>query len=172
MVQINQTGQNSNPVNPTWHTPYRSKTCHLLHMWSYHYAITEHLMDGGPTKVERKQQWLEYVVTFLWLVNIWGDEIIRGRKDNQKDRRMKGKEKSLTVDWVLIFTHLEAIWYIILNTCFQFLKNIIRIFTHFFPHTYFQKNRKLSFKHTPQRGPYYFTSHIYEKFLVYIILTM
>ena len=132
MVQINQTGSNLNPVNPTWHTPYRSKTCYLLHMWSYHYAITEHLMDGGPTKVERKQQWLEYVVTFLWLVNIWGDEIIRGRKDNQKDRRMKGKEKSLTVDWVLIFTHLEAIWYIILNTCFQFSNNIIRISTYFF----------------------------------------
>ena len=121
MVQINQTGSNLNPVNSTWHTPYRSKTCYLLHM------------DGGSTKVERKQQWLEYVVTFLWLVNIWGDEIIRGRKDNQKDRRMKGKEKSLTVDWVLIFTHLEAIWYIILNTCFQFSNNIIRIFTHFFP---------------------------------------
>ena len=121
MVQINWTGSNLNPVNSTWHTPYRSKTCYLLHM------------DGGPTKVERKQQSLEYVVTLLWLVNIWGGEIIRGRKDNQKDRRMKGKEKSLTVDWVLIFTHLGDIWYIILNTCFQFSNNIIRIFTHFFP---------------------------------------
>ena len=33
-----------------------------------------------------------------------------------------------------------AVWYIILNTCFQFLKNITCISTHFFTHTYFQKN--------------------------------
>jgi len=26
-----------------------------------------------------------------------------------------------------------------LNTCFEFLNNIIRIFTHFFTYTYFQK---------------------------------
>ena len=68
--------------------------------------------------------WLDYGVTLFWLVNIWGGEIIRGRKDNQKDRRMKWKEKSLTVDWVW-FSHI-----------------------------------------------YYFTSHFYEKILVYIILTM
>ena len=40
-----------------------------------------------------------------------------------------------------------------LNTCFHFLNNITRIFTHFFTHIYFQKNRKLLFKHTYQTGP-------------------
>jgi len=37
----------------------------------------------------------------------------------------------------------EPIWYINLNTCFQFLNNIICIFIHFFTHTYFQKNLKI-----------------------------
>ena len=34
---------------------------------------------------------------------------------------------------------LRAVWYMYLNICFQFLNNIIRIFTHFFTYTYFQK---------------------------------
>ena len=34
---------------------------------------------------------------------------------------------------------LGAVWYDSLSNTFQFLNNIIRIFTHFFTHTYFQK---------------------------------
>ena len=33
--------------------------------------------------------------------------------------------------------HFGPVWYIHSNTYFQFLNNIIRIFTHFFIHTYF-----------------------------------
>ena len=43
--------------------------------------------------------------------------------------------------------NLGPIWYVILNTYFQFLNNITRISTYFFTHTYFQKNWKLLFKH-------------------------
>jgi len=34
---------------------------------------------------------------------------------------------------------VRAVWYIDLNTCFQFLNNITYIFTHFFTDTYLQK---------------------------------
>ena len=49
--------------------------------------------------------------------------------------------------------HFASVWYINLNTCFQFLDHIIRIFTNFFIHMYFQKNKKLLFKHTYQTSP-------------------
>ena len=45
-----------------------------------------------------------------------------------------------------------VVWYIILNTSFQFSNNIIHISSHFFTHTYFQKNWKLLFKHMYQTG--------------------
>ena len=32
---------------------------------------------------------------------------------------------------------LGPVWYIYLNTCFQFLNNITHIFIHFFTYTYF-----------------------------------
>ena len=38
------------------------------------------------------------------------------------------------------FWDLEAIWYMCLNTCFQFLNNITRISTHFFHPDVFSKN--------------------------------
>ena len=34
---------------------------------------------------------------------------------------------------------LRAVWYIYLNTCFQFLNNITHIFMQFFTHMYFKK---------------------------------
>ena len=40
---------------------------------------------------------------------------------------------------VVVQDTLEPVWYMCLNTCFQFLNNITRIFIHFFTHTYFQK---------------------------------
>ena len=51
--------------------------------------------------------WLEYVVTLFWLVNIWGGEIIRGRKDNQKDIIKNGVQREITYSGLgLIFIHL------------------------------------------------------------------
>ena len=43
-----------------------------------------------------------------------------------------------------------SVWYVSLNTCFQFLNNITHIFTHFFIYMYFKKNWKLLLKHTYQ----------------------
>ena len=65
---------------------------------------------------------------------------------------MKGKEKSITVDWVLIFTHLGAIWYIILNTCFHILNNIIRIFTFFSPTRISKKPENYCLNTHPERA--------------------
>ena len=53
---------------------------------------------------------------------------------------------------MLVLDYYGPVWYINLNICFQFLNNITHISTHFFTHTYFQKNWKLLFKHTYQTG--------------------
>ena len=38
---------------------------------------------------------------------------------------------------IVVQDTLEPVWYMCLNTCFQFLNNITRIFIYFFTHTYF-----------------------------------
>ena len=51
--------------------------------------------------------WLDYGVTLFWLVNIWGGEIIRGRKDNQKDIIKNEVKREITYSGLgLIFIHL------------------------------------------------------------------
>ena len=37
------------------------------------------------------------------------------------------------------YRYYRLVWYICLNTCFQFLNNITCLSTHYFTHTYFQK---------------------------------
>ena len=44
------------------------------------------------------------------------------------------------------------VWYMCLNTCFQFLNNITRIFTHFFTYPYFQKIQTTLLKQHYQRA--------------------
>ena len=45
-----------------------------------------------------------------------------------------------------------------LNTCFQFLNNILHIFTHLFTHTYFQKIQITLLKQRYQTAPYFLSS--------------
>ena len=46
-----------------------------------------------------------------------------------------------------------AVWYMCLNTCFQFLNNITCIFTYFFTYTYFQKIQTKLLKQYYQIAP-------------------
>ena len=48
--------------------------------------------------------------------------------------------KYIIVWWYKTIGFKGLVWYMSLNTCFQFLNNIPSIFIHFFTYTYFQKN--------------------------------
>ena len=50
---------------------------------------------------------------------------------------------------------LRPVWYMCLNICFQFLNNIIRISTHFFTYTYFQKIQITLLELHYQTGPWW-----------------
>ena len=52
-----------------------------------------------------------------------------------------------------ILQNLRAIWYGSLSNTFQFLNNITCIFTHFFTHTYFQKNTNNVIRTALSNGP-------------------
>ena len=62
---------------------------------------------------------------------------------------------------------IRPIWYASLITYFYFLNNITYILMYFFTHTYFQKNRKLLFKHTYQTSVKLLRMKVWNQFADY-----
>ena len=118
--------------------------------------------------------------------NAWDpltDHFLVETRFSMRKKKKKRRRKTQTLGEEMLSKRLHylqtlgGVWYTISNNHFQFLNNIIRIFTHFFTHTYFHtyfqitKNMFLSACTKQSLKFSIHSSHSFKKtFLVFSIL--